>query len=313
MTGAIPARVLHREEGALVEWLHLDGAPFVEPFFEETLARLRRLATNEPSRRLLTPIDALLAAAPGLPLAGLIFHVSRCGSTLFAQLLGTCPRHVVVAEPPIIDDILRSVQRDATISDEQRIGWLRGAVAALASRQTGEARRLFVKLDCWAIFDLPLLQSAFPGTPCYFIYRDPLEVLVSLMQMPSIAIVRDTVSPAQLGLGAEERDRLTQEEHAAAVLGAIFRAGCEHRAHLVPVAYPEVAEFVRTRLIDAETREMTAEAFRLRLGRSAKRPSGAFIPDTDEKRRMASPALAAACSRWAEPPYRRWLNASAPG
>lgn len=312
MTGAIPARVVHSATGPQVEWLLLDGAPFSEPFLDETLDRLRRLPANERSRRPLTSLDALLTAKPGLPLAGLIFHVSRCGSTLFTQLLGTTPRHTIASEPPIVDDILRSARRDPAITDEQRIAWLRGAIAALGSRQSATEEKLFVKLDCWAIFDLPLLRRAFPGVPLYFVHRHPLEVLVSLMRIPSITIVRDTVLPAQMGLSTEERDLLTQAEHAAAVLGALFRAAGEHRDHLTPVAYPGVAEFVRTRLLDHEIKQEEAEAFRARSTRSAKDPGQSFTSDTEDKRRTANTALVAACARWAEPPYLRWLQAIAP-
>lgn len=309
MKGAIPARILRDKSGPRVEWLHLDGAPFSEPFLDDSLARLRRAPANERSRRPLTTLDALAACEPGLPLAGVIFHVSRCGSTLFTQLLGATPRHIVVSEPPIVDDILRSARHDAAINDEQRIAWLRGAMAALGGRQAAAEEKLFVKLDCWAIFELPLLRRAFPGVPLYFIHRHPLEVLASLMRMPSLALVRDTVLAAQMGLTAKERDRLTHEEHAAAVLGALFRSASEHRAYLIPVAYPDVAEFVRTRLLAGTVTEEEAHAYHARLTRSAKNPGQSFTPDTDDKRRTASPALIAACARWAEPPYQRWLQA----
>lgn len=312
MRGAIPARILRGETGAQVEWLHLDGAPFSEPFLDDTLARLRCAPANERSRRPITPLEALTAVEPGLPLAGLIFHVSRCGSTLFTQLLGATPRHIVVSEPPIVDDILRSVRHDATITDEQRIAWLRGAIAAFGGRQSAAEEKLFVKLDCWAIFELPLLRRAFPGVPLYFIHRHPLEVLASLMKMPSLALVRDTVLAPQMGLSVEERDRLTHEEHAAAVIGALFGAACERCAQLTPVAYPDVAEFVRARLLDGELTAEAAHAFQARSNRSAKNPGQSFTPDTDDKRRTASPALLAACARWAEPPYRRWLQTGDP-
>lgn len=312
MPSAIPSRITRSATGQQVEWLHLDGAPFSEPFLDDTLARLRRIPGNERSRRPLTPLDTLRTIPPGLPLAGLIFHVSRCGSTLFTQLLRATPRHVVASEPPILGDILHSVRHDPAISDEQRIAWLRGAVAALGGRQSEAEEKLFVKLDCWAIFELPLLRRAFPGVPLYFIHRQPLEVLVSLMRIPSLTIVRDTVLPAQMGLTLEERNQLLHEEHAAAVIGAVFHAACEHHEHLTPVAYPEVAEFVRTRMFGAELNSKDAAAFQANLARSAKAPEQSFTPDTVDKRRAASPALAAACASRAEPPYRRWLEAIAP-
>jgi hypothetical protein len=51
-------------------------------------------------------------------------------------------------------------------------------VAALGQARAGETR-LFLKLDCWHMRDLPLFRRAFPNTPWVFLYRDPVEVLVS--------------------------------------------------------------------------------------------------------------------------------------
>lgn len=309
MTGAVPARLRFGPDGPRVEWLPLDGAPFSEPFFDQTLSRLRRATADTPFARRSTPVDALCAVAAGLPVAGLIFHVSRCGSTLLAQMLAALPRHVVVAEAPVIDDILRGTRRDPDIGDEERIAWLRGAVAALGRRKTPAEERVFMKLDSWSIFDLPLVRRAFPGVPLLFLHRDPLEVLVSLMRKPSITLIRDTVTPAQLELSIHERNALSREEHAAAILGAFFREATRHRADLVPVDYQDLPDFVRERLPGGNFNAVEQAVLQAVPLRNAKEPAEHFTPDAAAKRQAASPAAVAAVQRWTKPHYDRWLAA----
>ena len=83
----------------MVDWADLSADRFVEPFFDETVARW---ATGPYARPLVrTGLDGLLAldSEPSLEPAGMIFHLSRCGSTLVSRLLGTLPGVVVLAEP----------------------------------------------------------------------------------------------------------------------------------------------------------------------------------------------------------------------
>lgn len=96
------------------------------------------------------------------------------------QALAALPRHIVASEPQIIDDILRAARRDPRVSDDELRDWLCGAVRALRQPNAVAVERLFIKLDAWHILSLPLLRRVFPGVPCYFVFRDPVEVMVSL-------------------------------------------------------------------------------------------------------------------------------------
>lgn len=307
MTGALPYRLTTEAGEPQIEWVWSDGRRFPEPFFQDTVARLTRgNARNRPASRPRTPLGALTGIVPGLPVAGIVFHVSRCGSTLLAQMLAAVPNNLVVSEPQIIDDILRA----PLPTDDERIALLRGAVHALGQPPAGGARRLFLKTDCWHLLSLPLLRRAFPDAPFIFVYRHPVEVLVSLMRQPSFTLVRDTVTPAQLGLTPAERDALSREEYAAAILGAFFRAARQHRAMLTPIAYEQLPDIVPTVIpqavaSDAERAQLIAAA-----SINAKNPSVPFLPDTAEKRQQATTPILAAAARWAEPAYREWVEAA---
>jgi hypothetical protein len=308
MNGAVPFRLRHDAGAPQVEWVRTHGMRFTEPFFEDTVRQIaHRHPSSRASRRARTPLDALEYIPAGPAPTALIFHVSRCGSTLVSRMLAALPHHLVASEPPIIDDILRTVRRDPAVTDERRIAWLHGAVHALG-RSGGGADRFFVKLDCWHLFELPLLRRAFPGVPFVFLYRHPLPVIVSLLRQPSLALVRGTLSADELGLPDRDRDLLGREEHAAAILGALFRAAAEFRDAFIPVAYEQLPAFVWESMpgavfcADDRARLQAAAAF------DAKNPAQRFVADSAAKLAAASPAARAASARWAEPHYERWLR-----
>ncbi len=106
--GWTPINLAWRPEGASVDWCRLGDTRFTEPFFEQTIAT----ALRHPARLLFrrqTPVAALEAwqdDPSALPPRGFIFHLSRCGSTLAAQLLAALPQNLVISEAPPIDQLL---------------------------------------------------------------------------------------------------------------------------------------------------------------------------------------------------------------
>lgn len=302
----VPIRVAREAEGLRVFWQRGDGARFTEPFFDDTVRRLRGARQGDMLPP--TPLDAW-RASPDLPPVALIFHVSRCGSTLVSRMLASLPDNLVVSEARVVDDLLRGWRADPSIGDATRAAWLRNAVAAFAASQATPPARVVLKLDCWHIFDLPLVQQSFPDAPLVFVYRDPLEVLVSLMAQPSLTLVRGTVSPAEMGVSRAERDAMSREDHAAAILGAFFRHAARHRAWLAPIGYPALPAAVWTSLPWIAPDGGDVDRLRDAARADAKDPGAAFAPDTARKRASASPAVRDACARWAAPAYEAWLAA----
>jgi hypothetical protein len=124
----------------------------------------------------MTISDFVKAAEPGPAPDGLVFHMSRCGSTLVAQMFAALPDSMVVSEPPPLDDVLQI----------SLLGGADTAIAALRAMSAAFGRRggrpFVLKLDAWHALALPLFRRAFPDTPWVFLYRDPVEVLVSHMR-----------------------------------------------------------------------------------------------------------------------------------
>jgi hypothetical protein len=155
--GWLPAEVDWRPRGDLAMVRPTAAA---EPFYADDVTRAGYRPLNRLVR-LRTPLPAP-GDRPSRAPDGLIFHMSRCGSTLAAQMLAASPANVVISEAPPIDAVLR-LEAD----DETKVARLRAMVAALGQARAGESR-LFLKLDCWHVRDLPLFRRAFPDTPWVF-------------------------------------------------------------------------------------------------------------------------------------------------
>ena len=128
------------------------------PFFFQTLSRKRYVSPfNQLFFAARLPSQALgevEACDPGLPPTGFIFHMSRCGSTLTAQMLAALPQNIVIAEAAPIDSILSANLRSPLVTDAQRILWLRGMVSAFGRQRQNREKRFFIKFDTWHTLDL---------------------------------------------------------------------------------------------------------------------------------------------------------------
>jgi hypothetical protein len=126
-----------------------------------------------------------------LNLTGVVFHESRCGSTLVANVLaGMNPaQHRVYSEssPPIA--ILRMIgdndrdegERDgtSTLSVPQAAEILKHVIYLMSRSNDFQEERVFFKIQSIGTRSLNVFQQAFPTTPWIFVYRDPVQVMMS--------------------------------------------------------------------------------------------------------------------------------------
>ena len=315
LDGWVPVRVARQTPE--VAWCHVGRRRFTEPFFEQTIARCLGEAPFSLLFQHYTPLAALTAWAavrPGLTPSGFIFHLSRCGSTLVAQMLAALPQHIVISEAPPIDAILRAPFA-AGASDAQRGTWLRGMLSAFGQRRTGAERHFFVKFDSSHTLALPLIRRAFPETPWIFLCREPLAVLVSQLRRPAAHCVPGMLDWRLPGTDLAAVDALmSTEEYAARVLGGIcaaalaaLRCSADGGSRGRVVHYRELPEAVDTtlrehfRLADFTAAEL--DRMRSVAAFDAKEPSRPFSADAAEKQRAATPLLREMCARWVEPVY----------
>jgi hypothetical protein len=303
--GWLPAEVSQVEGRAAVTWLRFGRRRLSEPFYDDSLVRQRFLPFNRlfALRTALSDLEACVAALPALQPAGLIFHMSRCGSTLAAQVLAASPDNVVLSEAAPIN----AITRRADLDDGAKVALLRAMVAALGQARNGETR-LFLKLDCWHSRDLPLFRRAFPDTPWVFLYREPIEVMVSQTRRRGVQMVPSLVPPATFGIDLP--DGVPNDDYCARVLAAV----CEGAARHYPggggllVNYNQLPGALFTQILPHFGVTVSAtEAALMRAAtlRDAKAPEQAFSSDVQDKRLAATPALRAICEGRLDAVYGR--------
>ncbi len=285
--------------GAELVWCAGD-TPDVLPFHEHAAMRLRYRPFNRwfAVRTPLTPAFVATLEAEALPLAGLVYHLSRCGSTLVAQALKAWPGTRVISEPAELDTAL--TMAIGGIDPD----WLafRGTLAAL-SQPAGMDARVIVKLDAWHALAIASLRARLPQVPWLFAYRDPLEVLVSHVRASGRHTVPGMLPDAWLE--PTQAAAPTLIEHAARVLGSICAAILPHARDGLLVEYGDLAGAQAHRVVATRIAPWfgldpaAADAQRLvaTFATHAKQPGTDYADDRAGKRAAATAELRATAAR----------------
>jgi hypothetical protein len=309
--GWLPTKAFWRNGHLYVQWSFFGERRLKEPLFEWTV----RLSLFEPFNRLVsycTPIEQLgvwLERHPPLHPSGFVFHMSRCGSTLVSQMLAASPANVVVSEASPIDAVVGARVVQPGLSDGNHCRWLQWIVGALGQPRMGSERRYFIKADTWHTLALALFARAFPDVPWVFLYRDPVEVLVSQMRMPGIQMIPGGLGIDLFGIAAADRAR-SPEDYCARVLASICQPVLQHcdteRALLVN--YSELPGAVWQTIMphfavdcSGADRILMADAARF----DAKAPGSRFAADADTKQREAGVPIRSAAQTWLNDLYLR--------
>jgi hypothetical protein len=200
-----------------LDWSAYRADPAAAPMFRDVLA-LSRCAGGRGSNTKSVPFSQLeaeyeargcaaAATSPALPAAagtaagfkgagcvptGMVFHQSRCGSTLVANMLASLPEAVAYSESSPPQTILTTTR----LSERDRVRALRVVVAAMGRpvyfTSTGrdfphadedwEPAHLFFKFQSALTMHLGTVRRAFPAVPWAFVHRDGVEVLASLLR-----------------------------------------------------------------------------------------------------------------------------------
>lgn len=273
-----------------------------EAFHEQVVMALRSRPMNRmfAVRTPLTPEFVTALEADALPVRGLVFHMSRCGSTLIAQALKAWPGVRVLSEPGLLDTAITV----ACAGNDPDWMIFRAVIAALA-QPAGTDRDVAIKLDAWHALALAKIRKRMP-VPWLFAYRYPLEVLVSHAREPGRHTVPGMLPPAWFGAPAQTHDAQTLVQYAAQVIGAICAAVVPHASTANLLNYAELPAALTTRVAQAfDLNPAAADPARLAalLTQHAKRPYEAFIDDRATKRAAASAEIRAAAEHWIAPHY----------
>lgn len=285
----IPHRMFKPDPGHC-EWLYTGNETFTEPFFTDSISVCRKLRENCSRYKIVSHLDVLEPWSAGLPPAAptaIIFHVSRCASTLLSQLLSLDTNHFVLSEVPFFDEILRLSLNSPRYSEEDTSRLLRAAIK-LYCAGAGEGRsRLFIKSDSWHLHFYHQLRALFPGTPFILLYRNPWEVIQSHQKRRGMQSVPGIIEPSVFGLNAMKAHETNLDKYLAYVLQSYFdkMIGIAMNDPLAfPVNYAEGAATIIRNIYAFTQMELSASmenAFEERIRYHAKYPRQLFSEEND--------------------------------
>ncbi len=268
-------------------------------------------------RELFTEFDVLLQVEKQLESVeptGFIFHSSRCGSTLVANACRAISGSIVLSEANAIDKLIARFITDADnpVKESLYSVFLRGVVHALAQRRTEDVRHLFIKFACCSFAQLERIKRIWPNVPWLFLYRDPVETIVSnIKDVPPWLIDNDRRVLASItGATPEEVAEMSREELCARTIGSLYSTaydlanGNSMLLNYKQLSVPVIASVLNFFHLDPSTEEL--ETIARTSGVYSKEASGtrAFVADVEAKQKLASDLVREMSERWASEPYR---------
>lgn len=210
--------------GGKVFWADIGRHPFREWQFMYSIQCLSR--RQDIGDAFVTDIEILLreeiieeAVRP----SGFIFHISRCGSTLFAKALARSAKHLMINQGgPLQRGFWASSTNDwrhPLPATADRLKMFRHIVLAMARRRIDSQQTCFVKFISWNVLYVDFIRRAFPEIPCMFLYRNPVEVMASVFKETTAAL---------LAKGTREGSFLSGRNHAdtASMSGIDYLTKC---------------------------------------------------------------------------------------
>src|SRR6185295_929905 len=129
----LPVDAIIAEGRPAIELLESRGLELTEPFFHQTVARVK---ASEAKKTIVTDVDALLQleqVSDSVAPSGFIFHSSRCGSTVLANACRALNGSIVIAEAPVVDKIISRFFTDAAAGSSKELLYMvlvRAAISA---------------------------------------------------------------------------------------------------------------------------------------------------------------------------------------
>jgi hypothetical protein len=290
-------------------WMEMSGISLTEPFFQQTVERAR----SEKRAERFTEFDVLLRLEKELesvPPTGFIFHSSRCGSTLVANACRAVSNAIVLSEANAIDKLIARFITDADnpVKESLYSVFLRGVVHALAQRRSENARHLFIKFACCSFAQFERVKRIWPSVPWLFLYRDPVETIVSNMRDVPPWLIDDDRRVLSSIIGAP--GEMPLEELCARTIGSLYSTaydvanGNSMLLNYKQLSVPAIASVLKFFKVDLSAEEL--EKITRTSGVYSKEVSGtrAFVNDVDTKQKLASDLVREMSERWAVEPYR---------
>jgi hypothetical protein len=217
----IPYKLVNKEEQLQCHWLYTFSEPFNEPFFDDSIGKLkviRGVHIRQKSVSSLNSFEEWAGNLEDIAPAAIIFHISRCGSTLVSQLLALSNQHIVLPEVPFFDSLLRLPYQYPEFTTNTASKLFATALKYYGQKRSGNEERVYIKTDSWHIFFYAQLRQLYPSVPFVLMYRDPNEVFNSHKKQAAMQAVPGLIEPAIFEFKAGEELLYNQNVYLATVL-----------------------------------------------------------------------------------------------
>lgn len=183
----------------------------------------------------LSSLQQEVALAKGTPAGRIvyptafIFHESRVGSTLVANLLGSDPYNMVFSESAIPAELLL---RCHGCSHERQVKLFRSTILMIG--RSPIHKRLFFKFQSITSTAMKIALEAFPDVPWAFLFRNPVQTMMSHLDPKKVGggrnapCLRSRRSPSLKVKEALRRSGATSSAPNAAWCAAHLNMLCEH-------------------------------------------------------------------------------------
>ena len=278
---SVPYEIVWHGETPLVTMAQIESDKINPTFWKIALE-------THAKRTAIMPLDDVVLDGNDARFVGAIHHITRCGSTTLLQQFGALDRAYALSEPMIFFELLGrlSADQNKTAARVQKLACL------FAKGFAPVADRIVVKWPTLLCRHAKELNEALSQTPSVLIVRNAVEILASIEARPlqNMADVAPQLlcGPNEIAVAPDEPTKLiltakllaancrwiAQSAHTRLVdYARLPDAGWEHVAPLFGIA-PTAAQITQMQRAS---------------GVNAKQPDVAFVTDSGEKRRTASP------------------------
>lgn len=178
----LPFKIITEGDNVLIDWIDSTGLTFSEPMFKDSIAKAKKSGAAIIQTGT-TELSGLIDQTESIQPSGFIFHVSRCGSTLVSNMLKKVKGNLVISEPgPVNDLLITSFKQD--MIPPTLISSFKALIRVFGIERRTNTKTIVIKFTSWNTVFFEMISKAYPSTPVVFIFRDPYEVLCSLISKP---------------------------------------------------------------------------------------------------------------------------------
>lgn len=307
-----PVRVVLDRTDPIVILRDISRDAFADAFVHETTDRTIGREFISP----LFPSNGAPCHPADFAPAGIIFHVSKSGSTLISQVLKCRSSLTVYSQPSALDDILMPPH---CLSEDALVKAIR-ALGLHLSRHAGG--NYILKMASWHVLFCRMINVAFPQTPWIFSIREPIEVFVSAIEDPDPSVwyryLRATNNPFAPYIGGNLD---AHDDSPGAYFSRFYESFCNAIEQQLPgqnglvVDYTDLPSAIwqvigphfGLQSSPCDIARMVAQS--TLYSKSPLGETRVFIPDAQHKRERAQRLDCSIICRTARPPFERLLSA----